>query len=75
MQVAAACIYIICRQDKHPFMLLDFSDVLQVNVFVLGAVFLQLCRVLRLEAHPIMTRCRSTTVALSTHSQRTEPCR
>ena len=56
MQIAAASIYIICRQEGHPFMLLDFSDVLQVNVFVLGAVFLQLCKILRLEEHAILTR-------------------
>lgn len=37
-------------------MLLDFSDVLQVNVFVLGSVFLQLGKLMRLEEHPIMTR-------------------
>lgn len=56
MQVAAASIYIICRQESLPYMLLDFSDILQVNVFVLGAVFLQLCKVMHLEEHPIMAR-------------------
>ena len=56
LQIAAATIYIICRQEGHPFMLLDFADVLQVNVFVLGAVFLQLGRIFRLEEHAIMTR-------------------
>ena len=56
VQTAAAVIYIICRQEGHPFMLLDFSDILQVNVFVLGAIFLQLCKILRLQEHSIMTR-------------------
>lgn len=37
-------------------MLLDFSDVLQINVFVLGSVFLSLCKIFRLEDHPIVTR-------------------
>lgn len=37
-------------------MLIDFSDSLQTNVYVLGAVFLQLCQLLRLEQHPIMQR-------------------
>ena len=55
LQIAAAAIYIICRQEKHPFMLLDFSDVLSVNVFELGSVFLALCSILRLEEHPIVT--------------------
>ena len=55
-QVAAACLYIVCRQEGKPFMLIDFSDALQVNVYVLGAVFLQLCRLLRLEDHPALAR-------------------
>lgn len=29
-QVAASCLYIICRQEKKPFMLIDYSDLLQV---------------------------------------------
>lgn len=55
-QVAAACLYIICRQEQKPFLLIDFSDCLQTNVYVLGAVFLQLCRLLSLEQHPIMQK-------------------
>ncbi|BDA42484.1 probable transcription factor IIIB 90 kDa subunit at N-terminal half [Coccomyxa sp. Obi] len=54
--VAAACLYIVCRQDSKPFMLIDFSDALQVNVFTLGAVFLHLCKLLRLEEHPMFQR-------------------
>ncbi|GAQ82537.1 Transcription initiation factor TFIIIB Brf1 subunit [Klebsormidium nitens] len=55
-QVAAACLYIICRQESKPWMLIDFSDCLQTNVYVLGAVFLQLCRLLSLTEHPIMQK-------------------
>lgn len=55
-QVAASCIYIICRQDKKPFLLIDFSDALRINLFVLGAVFLELCVLFSLDDHPIMTR-------------------
>lgn len=29
---------------------------LQVNVFVLGAVFLQLCKTLRVDEHPMITK-------------------
>ncbi len=29
--VAAACLYIICRQETKPFMLIDYSDLLQVG--------------------------------------------
>ena len=40
-QVAATCLYIVCRQERKPYMLLDFSDHLSVNVYTLGAVYLQ----------------------------------
>lgn len=55
-QVAAACLYLVCRQDEKPFLLIDFSDALQVNVFTLGAVFLQLAKLLRLEDHPLFSK-------------------
>mgnify|MGYP006131690415 CR=1 FL=1 len=55
-QVAGACLYIVCRQESRPYMLIDFSDVVQTNVYVLGAVFLQLCRLLRLEQHPLISK-------------------
>jgi transcription factor IIIB subunit 2 len=47
-QVAAVCLYAVCRTEKSSHMLIDFSDILQVNVFTLGATFLKLCRVLNL---------------------------
>jgi len=56
-QVAAACLYLICRQDAKPFMLIDFSDALQVNVFTLGAVFMALCKALHMEELPMFQRC------------------
>lgn len=31
LQVAAACLYVVCRQDSRPYMLIDFSDVLQAR--------------------------------------------
>ena len=37
-------------------MLIDISDVLQINVFVLGSVFLQMCHLLRLEEHSMFSR-------------------
>ena len=30
-QVAACCLYIICRQEAKPFMMIDLSDLLQVK--------------------------------------------
>ena len=32
-----ACLYVMCRREKSAHMLIDFSDVLQVNVYALGA--------------------------------------
>ncbi|EFN55262.1 hypothetical protein CHLNCDRAFT_57908 [Chlorella variabilis] len=55
-QVAAACVYLVCRQDSKPFLLIDFSDALQINVFTLGAVFLQLAKLLRLTEHPMFAK-------------------
>ncbi|PKY40298.1 BRF1-domain-containing protein [Rhizophagus irregularis] len=46
--VVAACLYIVCRTEKTSHMLIDFSDILQVNVFILGSTFLKLVRTLHL---------------------------
>lgn len=47
--VIAACLYIVCRQEKTAHMLLDFSDILQTSVYSLGGTFLRLVRLLNLE--------------------------
>ncbi|XP_055961480.1 transcription factor IIIB 60 kDa subunit-like isoform X2 [Mercurialis annua] len=52
-QVQAACLYIACRENRKPYLLIDFSNFLRINIYVLGAVFLQLCKVLNLTEHPI----------------------
>lgn len=44
----AACLYITCREEETPHMLIDFSSVLRVNVFKIGNVFLKLIRVLNI---------------------------
>jgi transcription factor IIIB subunit 2 len=46
--VSAACLYIICRQEKSPHLLIDFSDALQINVYLLGKAFLHFLKVLNL---------------------------
>lgn len=48
VQVAATCVYIYCRQENKPYMLIDFSDQLSLNVYTLGATYLHLLRTLRL---------------------------
>ncbi|XP_047467706.1 transcription factor IIIB 90 kDa subunit-like [Mugil cephalus] len=51
--VIAACIYLVCRTEGTPHMLLDLSDLLQVNVYVLGRTFLVLARELCINAPAI----------------------
>ena len=46
--VCSACLYIVCRREKTPHLLIDFSDVIQTNVFVLGQTFLKLVRQLKI---------------------------
>ncbi|XP_061599964.1 transcription factor IIIB 90 kDa subunit-like [Cololabis saira] len=51
--VMAACIYLVCRTEGTPHMLLDLSDILQVNVYVLGKTFLALAKELCINAPAI----------------------
>lgn len=51
--VIAACLYLVCRTEGTPHMLLDLSDLLQVNVYVLGRTFLLLARELCINAPAI----------------------
>lgn len=44
----AACLYITCREEETPHMLVDFAYVLRVNVFKIGSVFLKLTRLLNI---------------------------
>ncbi len=46
--VIAACLYIVCRLERTPHMLLDFSDVLRTSVYSLGGTYLRLVRLLNL---------------------------
>ncbi|XP_065833406.1 transcription factor IIIB 90 kDa subunit-like [Oscarella lobularis] len=51
--VAAACLYLVCRTEGTPHLLLDFSDTLQVNVYVLGRCYLKLANALCISAPAI----------------------
>jgi len=44
IHVVATVLYTVCRQEKSPYLLIDFSDALQINVYVLGKSFLQFSR-------------------------------
>ncbi|SBT02364.1 transcription factor IIIb subunit [Plasmodium ovale curtisi] len=46
--VAASCLYTICRREKSPIMLIDFSDILQTPIKALGKTFLKLLRLLHI---------------------------
>ncbi|PVU94956.1 hypothetical protein BB561_002137 [Smittium simulii] len=46
--VSASCLYIVCRMEKSPQMLIDFSELLQANVFKMGVTFIRLVRTLNL---------------------------
>jgi transcription factor IIIB subunit 2 len=67
-QVAAACLYIACRDKKKPFLLIDFSICLGINVYVLGAVFLQLCQLLSLQEHPIVQKAVDPSLFISRYT-------
>ena len=41
-EVGAVCLYIACRVGKSYHLLIDFQDAIQVNVFKLGSIFLEL---------------------------------
>lgn len=40
--VAAVCLYIACRKEETPYLLIDFSDILKVNMYLLGSVYMKL---------------------------------
>ena len=49
MHVIAASLYIVCRQQESPFLLIDFSDTVGVDLFVLGTVYRKLVKLLKLQ--------------------------
>ncbi|PWA46476.1 Brf1-like TBP-binding [Artemisia annua] len=55
-QVAAACLYVACRELEKPFLLIEFSSELGVSVYELGTVYLQLCKLLSLQDHPFIQK-------------------
>eukprot|EP00916_Digyalum_oweni_P007483 GHVL01012648.1.p1 GENE.GHVL01012648.1~~GHVL01012648.1.p1 ORF type:complete len:624 (+),score=132.54 GHVL01012648.1:52-1923(+) len=54
MHVAAGCLYLSCRMQKSPHMLIDFADVLQCSVKELGQVFLKLVRIFPPDELPVV---------------------
>lgn len=48
--VCASCLYIVCRRDRSPHLLIDFSDILQVSVKQIGQVYMKLVRLLNFDS-------------------------
>lgn len=46
--VAACCLYIVCRLEKTSHMLMDFADVLEINVYSIGTTYMRLVVILNL---------------------------
>ncbi|XP_037079922.1 transcription factor IIIB 90 kDa subunit-like, partial [Pollicipes pollicipes] len=55
-QVIGACLYITCRTEGTPHMLIDFSDILLVDVCELGRTYMALANALCINI-PIMDPC------------------
>ncbi len=52
--VCAACLYYSCRSAGTDHMLVDFAELLQANVFHVGAVFLKMFRFVKLVPLPLV---------------------
>lgn len=52
--VLCACLYLACRQSRTDHMLMDFSEAINVNVFYIGATYLQLLRNQKIRELPIV---------------------
>ena len=48
-QIVGAVLYLACRRDCTKHLLIDFSEVLQINLFVIGSAYLKLVKLLELE--------------------------
>jgi transcription initiation factor TFIIIB Brf1 subunit/transcription initiation factor TFIIB len=51
-QIAAACFFLVCRRDKRPLLLKDISEYIKINLSVLRTVYLQICKLFRIEEQP-----------------------
>ncbi|KAL7752794.1 transcription factor TFIIIB subunit brf1 [Sorochytrium milnesiophthora] len=49
-RMCCACLYIACRREHTPIMLIDFADVIQVSVFRLGTLYVHIVQNLHLES-------------------------
>ena len=47
--MGAVCLYIECRLQKRPYLLIDFADALKTNLYKLGSVYVKLVKFLHWE--------------------------
>lgn len=52
--VVSACLYVACRREMRPQMLIDFADKLYCNVFAIGTTYLQLLKALDIRNLPLI---------------------
>jgi transcription factor IIIB subunit 2 len=52
--VVAVCLYLACRMREGPYMLIDFSALLGINLFVLGQVYLKFSQRLEMVTIPLI---------------------
>lgn len=45
----SACIYVVCRQEKTPHLLMDFAHLLEIDVFKIGAIFVKIVVLLNIK--------------------------
>ncbi|KAF7700656.1 Transcription factor IIIB 60 kDa subunit [Cucumispora dikerogammari] len=45
----SACVYLVCRLEKSPHLLMDFSVLLRINVYKIGRIFTKLVKLFNLE--------------------------
>ncbi len=48
----ASCVYLACRRNKQPVMLIEVADAVGANVFELGRSYLRLAHLLRFDGEP-----------------------
>ncbi|OQS53705.1 transcrption init factor TFIIIB 70K sub [Ecytonucleospora hepatopenaei] len=49
LHTLSACIYIACRQTNSPHLLIDFSNVLQIDMYQIGKIYLRIRNTFKIE--------------------------
>lgn len=47
--IVGAILYLACRTNKKEYLLIDFSEVLSINLFVIGILYIKLAKLLNIE--------------------------